>query len=296
MAHSDDAAVAVAAQPAFESRFDAGRLTVIRPRHGWAPLDFRELWEYRELLYFLVWRDVKVRYKQTFLGIAWAVFRPFVSMVIFTVIFGGLAKIKSGSDVPYSLFVFAGLLPWMYFASALGGTGGSVVANASLVTKAYFPRVLMPVAAAVVPLVDFLFSLTVFVAMFAWYGQDVGVRVVLAPLFLAVCVLTAFGIGLWLSALNVRFRDVVFVLPFLTQIWMYVTPVIYPVTLIPERWRWLLALNPLTPAVEGFRWATVGGGAPSVLLIGVGTAVALIVAASGAIFFRRAERVFADVI
>jgi lipopolysaccharide transport system permease protein len=268
---------------------------VIEPTRGWAVLKLREVWEYRELLYFLVWRDVKVRYKQTALGIAWVVLQPLVATVIFTVVFGNLAKIPSG-NLPYPLFAFAALLPWNYFAGALTRAGTSLVNNANLITKIYFPRLIIPLAGVINGLVDFGISLIVLVALMIYYGVVPNAAVLLLPFFLLMAIGTALGVSLWLAALGVQYRDVNYLLPFLSQVWMYATPVVYPASLFPERWRPLLGLNPMAGVVEGFRWALTGSGdAPGpLLLVSVGIIVVLLV--SGLVFFRNTERTFADVV
>lgn len=231
---------------------------VIEPTRGWVSLQLRALWEYRELLYFLVWRDVKVRYKQTALGVAWIVLQPVVGMVVFSILFGGLLKVPSG-DVPYPIFAYAALLPWNYFASSLSRSSTSVVGSAHLITKVYFPRLVIPISGVLSGLVDFAVAFLVLIALMAGYGIAPTPAVVLLPAFLLLAMLTALGFGLWLSALNVRFRDVNYLIPFLVQIWMYCAPVVYGSTLIPERFRLLLGLNPMTGAVEGFRWALLQG-------------------------------------
>jgi lipopolysaccharide transport system permease protein len=268
---------------------------VIEPTRGWAVLKLGEVWEYRELLYFLVWRDVKVRYKQTALGIAWVVLQPLVATVIFTVVFGNLAKIPSG-NLPYPLFAFAALLPWNYFAGALNRAGTSLVNNANLITKIYFPRLIIPLAGVINGLVDFGISLIVLVALMIYYGVVPNAAVLLLPFFLLMAIGTALGVSLWLAALGVQYRDVNYLLPFLSQVWMYATPVVYPASLFPERWRPLLGLNPMAGVVEGFRWALTGSGdAPGpLLLVSVGIIVVLLV--SGLVFFRNTERTFADVV
>jgi lipopolysaccharide transport system permease protein len=268
---------------------------VIEPTRGWAVLKLREVWEYRELLYFLVWRDVKVRYKQTALGVAWVVLQPLVATLIFTVVFGNLAKIPSG-DLPYPLFAFAALLPWNYFAGALTRAGTSLVSNANLITKIYFPRLIISLAGVINGLVDFGISLIVLVALMIYYGVVPNAAVLLLPFFLLMAIGTALGVSLWLAALGVQYRDVNYLLPFLAQVWMYATPVVYPASLFPERWRPLLGLNPMAGVVEGFRWALTGSGdAPGpLLLISVGIIVVLLV--SGLVFFRNTERTFADVV
>jgi len=272
---------------------------VIEPSRGWVSLQLRDLWEYRELLYFLVWRDVKVRYKQTALGIAWIVLQPVVSMVIFSVLFGGLLKVPSGG-VPYPIFAYAALLPWNYFAASLSRSSTSVVGSAHLITKVYFPRLVIPISGVLSGLVDFGVAFGVLIGLMAYYRVSPTPATALLPAFLLLAMLTALGFGLWLSALNVRFRDVNYLIPFLVQIWMYLTPVVYGSTLIPERFRFLLGLNPMTGVVEGFRWALLGNRladaqAPGVLFV-ISIAITLLVLVSGAIFFRRTEDTFADII
>jgi lipopolysaccharide transport system permease protein len=275
-------------------RARAERFLRIQPTRRFA-LNLRELWDYRELLYFLTLRDVKVRYKQTLLGVAWALIQPVVSMIVFSVIFGHLAGIKGVRGVPYPLFVFAGILPWTYFASSLSQGSLSVAGNASLVTKVYFPRLILPLAASVVALVDFVMSFGVLLVLFLWYGHWPHWHVVFLPLFIALTWLIAIGVGLWLSALNVRYRDVPYAIPFLTQLWLYASPVIYPVTLVPAHWRWLLALNPMAGVIDGFRWAVLGRGDLHAGLLAIGVAVAAVLFSSGLVYFKRVERRFADV-
>jgi lipopolysaccharide transport system permease protein len=274
----------------------ASRVTRIQRSRRRFSIDLRELWSYHELLYFLVWRDIKVRYKQTALGVVWAVLQPFVAMVIFSVVFGHIAKIHADYGVPYPLFVYAGLLPWQYFSSSLMLSSVSVVGNSALVTKVYFPRLLLPLASIAVPVIDFLCSFVVLIGMFLWYGRAPHWHAVVIPVFLGMALLTALGVGLWLSALNVRYRDVPYTIPFLTQIWLYATPVIYPVSLVPSRFHWLIALNPMSGVVDGFRWAVLGRGVPHYTVYGISTAVGLALVLSGLWYFRRVERGFADVI
>ncbi len=272
---------------------------VIEPSRGWVSLQLRNLWEYRELLYFLVWRDVKVRYKQTILGILWIILRPVVSMVVFSVLFGGLLKVPSGG-VPYPIFAYAALLPWNYFAGSLNRSSTSVVNSAQLITKVYFPRLVIPISGVLSGLVDFGVAFLVLVGLMVYYGIAPTRAALLLPGFLLLAMATALGFGMWLSALNVRFRDVQYLVPYLIQIWMYVTPVIYGSTLIPERFRFLLGLNPMTGVVEGFRWALLGNhladAHPPGFLFPVSIAISLAVLVSGAVFFRRTERTFADVV
>jgi lipopolysaccharide transport system permease protein len=258
-------------------------------------LDLKSIWEYRELLYFLVWRDLKVRYKQTAIGVSWTVLQPLIGMVIFTVIFGYLARIPS-DGIPYPIFAFCGLLPWTYFATSLNRCMVSVVADAQLVSKVFFPRLILPLSGTMSGLVDFLISLCLFFGLMNWYGFAVTWRVVVLPGFLLLALLTALGIGLWFAALNVRYRDIGYVVPFLTQIWMFASPIIYPASMIPEKYRWLYSLNPMTGVIEAFRWTLLGKAHPDFLMIAVSAIVVLGVFAGGLVFFRRMERTFADVI
>ena len=272
---------------------------VIEPTRGWASLQLRRVWEYRELLYFLVWRDVKVRYKQTALGAAWIVLQPLVSMVVFSLLFGGLLKVPSG-DVPYPVFAYAALLPWNYFAASLNRSSTSLVGSANLITKVYFPRLVIPISGVLSGLVDFGVAFVVLIGLLAYYGVAPTAAVLWLPGFLLLAVLTALAFGLWLSALNVRYRDINHLIPFLIQIWMYVTPVIYGSTLVPERFRFLLSLNPMTGVVEGFRWALLGSqlaeAQPPGMLFVASVGITLAVLLGGMVFFRNTERTFADVI
>jgi lipopolysaccharide transport system permease protein len=225
----------------------------IQPSRGLIGLDLPEMWSFRELLFHLIWRDVRARYKQTFLGAFWAIFRPVISMVIMSVIFGRLAGITSGTDVPYPLFLFSGVLLWTYFASTVSGGSSSMLGAGGLISKAYFPRLFVPFAAVTTPLVDFALAFSVLIGLFAWYQFVPPWQLVTMPFFLALTLLVGFGIALWLAPITVRYRDIPFALPFLLQLWMYATPIIYPVTLVSPQWRWVLSLNPMTGAVEGFR-------------------------------------------
>jgi lipopolysaccharide transport system permease protein len=271
------------------------RITVVEPARHRFSLDLSELWQYRELLFFLVWRDIKVRYKQTALGVAWAVIQPVVAMVIFSIIFGRFAKLPS-AGLPYPVFVYAGLVPWNYFAASLSQASMSIVGNQNLVTKVYFPRLIIPIASVGVPIVDFVIALIVLVGLMFGYGISPGWQIVFLPVFLLMAFFTALGIGLWLATLNVRYRDVPYAIPFMTQIWMYASPIIYPVTLVPSKWQWVLSLNPMTGVIEGFRWSLLGTAQPrlSVLLISAAMGIAFTV--SGIVYFKRVERGFADVI
>ena len=268
---------------------------IIRPSSGWVPLNLAELWEYRELLYFLTWRDIKVRYKQTVLGAAWAVIQPLGMMLVFTIFFGRLVGVPS-DGLPYSIFVYTALLPWQLFSRALTDSSTSLVANERLITKVYFPRLLIPVSAVLASLLDFAISFVLLVGMMVFYGIVPTPAVALLPLFILLALMTALGIGFWLSALNAQYRDVRYTLPFLTQFWLFATPVVYPASLVPEQWRLLYGLNPMTGVVEGFRWALLGGtGAPDAMLA-VSATVVLGAFIGGLYYFNRVEETLADVV
>jgi lipopolysaccharide transport system permease protein len=267
----------------------------ITASRGWAPLRIRDLWEYRELLYFLVWRDIKVRYKQTVIGAAWAIIQPFFTMVVFSVIFGRLVKVPS-DGIPYPLFAFAALVPWTFFANGLTQASNSLVVSANLVKKVYFPRLVIPIAAVLSGIVDLLLALLVLVGMMAYYGFSPSLNIVFLPLFLLLALTGTLAISLWLSALNVEFRDVRHTVPFLTQLWLFATPVAYPSSLLSEPWRTLYGLNPMAGVIEGFRWALLGSGnAPGGMVI-ASAVIAVILLLGGAFYFRRMERTFADII
>lgn len=268
---------------------------VIEPSRGWVGLKLKELWEYRELVYFLVWRDVKVRYKQTVLGAAWAVIQPLFSMLVFTVVFGKLAKMPS-DGIPYPLFSYAALLPWNYFAQGLSSSSDSLVGSANLIRKVYFPRLAIPVASVCGGVVDFLIAFAVLLLMMGYFGVSPTANVVWLPGFLLLAVVTALGVGLWLSALNVQYRDVKYTVPFLVQFWMYATPIVYPSSLLPEPWKTLYGVNPMAGVVEGFRWALLGVKTPPGAMLWVSVAAAVLLLVSGAYFFRRMEKTFADVV
>ena len=273
--------------------------TIIEPSRGLASLKLGLVWEYRELLYFLVWRDIKVRYKQTFLGILWILLQPIVSIIVFTVLFGYLLAVPSG-DVPYPIFLYSALLPWTYFAGSLTRSSTSVVNSSHLITKVYFPRLVIPISGVLSGLIDFAIAFVVLIGLMLVYQVRPTPNIVFLPGFILLAMLTALAFGLWLSALNVRFRDVNYMLPFLVQIWMYLTPVIYGSNLIPEPYRYLLALNPMTGVVAGFRWALLGDyladAAPPDALFPISIAITLVVLISGIVFFRTTERTFADII
>ena len=271
-------------------------LTVlIQPSKGLFHLDLNAVWHYRELLYFLIWRDVKVRYKQTVIGAGWAILQPLMTMVIFSVVFGSFAKIPS-DGLPYPIFTFAALLPWNFFAQAIGRSGISLVGSANLISKIYFPRLIIPLSAAVAPLVDLAFAFVILLGMMAWFGVAPTWGVLALPLFLLLALGTALAAGLWLSALNVRYRDIGYTIPFLIQIWMYASPVAYPVSIVPERWRLLYSLNPMAGVIEGFRWALLGTGTPNIGVMVVSAVVVMMLMLSGLVYFRIAERTFADVV
>jgi homopolymeric O-antigen transport system permease protein len=267
----------------------------IRPSRGWVSLRLGELWEYRELLYFLVWRDVKVRYKQTALGAAWAILQPVMTMLVFSLFFGRLAKLPS-DGIPYPVFVFAALLPWQLFAYALSESANSLVVSQNLIKKVYFPRLVVPIASVLAGLVDFAISFVVLLGLMAYYGIRPTAAIAALPLFILLVVASALSVGLWLSALNVQFRDVRYVIPFLTQFWMFATPVAYPSSLVPEKWRALFGLNPMAGVVEGFRWALLGKSTSPGPLLWVSIAAVVVLLIGGLMYFRRMESTFADVV
>ncbi len=267
----------------------------IEPSKGWVSLKLHELWEYRELFYFLIWRDVKVRYKQTVLGAAWAIIQPFFTMVVFSLFFGKLAQVPS-DGIPYPIFSYAALVPWSFFAQGLTQASTSLVISSNLITKVYFPRLVVPVARVLAGVVDFILAFIVLLLMMLYYGLTPTLNVVWLPLFLLLALITALGVSLWLSALNVQFRDVQYTIPFLTQFWLFATPIAYPSSLLAEPWRTFYGLNPMAGVVEGFRWALLGTDtAPGPIII-VSTFVALALLVGGAFYFRRMEKTFADVV
>ena len=276
-------------------------ILVLRPTRGWSALNLADLWRYRELIYFLIWRDVKVRYKQTVLGASWAIIQPFVTMVVFTVLFGNLAKMPS-DGIPYPLFSYTGLLPWGLFTKAISDAGRSMIANRSMITKVYFPRLSIPLASVLSGLVDFGLAFIVLIGMILYYNyspnQDYQVvitpSILTLPLFLLLALITSLGVGLWLSALNVLYRDINYIIPFLTQFWLFITPIAYSASMIPEKWQLLYALNPMAGVVEGFRWALLGAGSAPSPMIAVSASIAVILMISGLYYFRRTERNFAD--
>jgi lipopolysaccharide transport system permease protein len=269
-------------------------ITVIEPRHGWRELGIAELWGRRELLYFFVWRDLKVRYKQTFFGATWAVLQPALLMAVFSVTLGRIPGIGP-IGVPYPLFVFAGLVPWTLFAQSLAGASNSLVGGEAIITKVYFPRLLLPFAAVGSFLLDFVIALGVLVLLMAWFGVVPSLAILWVPALTVLALVTALGIGTFLAAVNVRYRDVKYVVPFLVQLLLFASPVVYTSSLIPERWKTLYALNPMTGVVEGFRWAVIGGPRPDDLIV-VSAAASVLILLGALLYFRRVERTFADVI
>jgi homopolymeric O-antigen transport system permease protein len=265
----------------------------IRPTTGWLSLDLRELWAYRELAYFLAWREIKVRYKQTAIGVAWAVLQPLAMMLVFTVFFGKLANIPS-EGVPYPLFAFAALLPWQLFSRTITESTNSLVADQRLITRVYFPRIIIPLATTISGIVDFAISAGLLVGLMLFYGVVPGAAIIWLPVFVLLMVIAALGVGFWLSALNVEYRDVRYVLPFVNQFWLFLTPVVYPSSLVPERWQVLYGLNPMVGVVEGFRWALLGVGKGPSPMLAVSILIALFLFLSGILWFQRREESFVD--
>jgi lipopolysaccharide transport system permease protein len=270
-------------------------VTVIEPKKGWVPVDLKEIWSYRELLYFLTKRDIKVRYKQTILGGLWAVIQPVFTMIVFTLFFGRLAKVPS-DGLPYPVFVYAGLLPWTYFANAVSASGNSLVGSANLITKVYFPRLIVPVSASLAGLLDFFIALFVLAAFMIHYRFIPGAGILMFPVLVGMTFLCAVGVGLWLSALNVQYRDVRYAIPFLVQIWMFVSPVIYPVSLVKENYRWLLALNPMGGVIDAYRACLLGHQPIDWGLLTLSASVISVLFLGGLYYFRRMEKVFADLV
>jgi lipopolysaccharide transport system permease protein len=269
--------------------------TRIEPTKGWISLGLKDLWQYRELLFFLTWRDIKVRYKQTALGAAWAVIQPLFTMLVFTLFFGRLAKVPS-DGIPYPLFSYTALLPWQLFAYALTESSNSVVANERLITKVYFPRLVIPLASVLAGLVDFVIAFTLVIFMMVWYGVRPTWAVLTLPFFVILTMATAFGVGLWLSALNVQYRDVRYTLTFIVQFWLIASPVAYSSTLVPTRWRPLYGLNPMAGVIEGFRWALLGEARAPGLMLAVSCLVVAVVLVGGLYYYRRMEKTFADLV
>lgn len=266
----------------------------LQPSQGWNSRTLSDIWAYRELLYFFIWRDIKVRYKQTLLGAGWAIIQPLMTMVVFTIFFGHLAKVPS-DGLPYPVFSLMALVPWTYFASALAGCSTSLSGYQHIISKVYFPRLIIPIGAVVAPLVDFAIGFAILIGFMAWYRIVPGPSIVWLPALMLLALGTAAGVGVWLAALNVRYRDVRYVVPFVVQLWMFATPVAYPASLVPSRWRAVYGLNPMAGVIEGFRWALAGGPAPGVITL-VSALVVVVLIAGGAMYFRRLEGTFADVI
>lgn len=267
----------------------------IEPSKGWVSLKLHELWAYRELLYFLTWRDIKVRYKQTALGAAWAIIQPVFTMVVFSLFFGKLGKMPS-DEIPYPIFCYAALVPWMFFANGLSQSSNSLVGSSNLIKKVYFPRLAIPIATVLSEVVDFTLAFLVLIGMMLYYGVVPTANVFYLPLFLLLALVTSLGVGLWLSAMNVQFRDVRYVVPFITQFWMFATPIAYPSSLLSEPWRTIYGINPMAGVVEGFRWALLGTNTAPGPIVAVSSLTAIIVLVGGAFYFRRMEKTFADVV
>ena len=271
------------------------QVVVIKPSKGWVSLNLRSLWEYRELLYFLTWRDIKVRYKQTALGAAWAILQPMATMLIFSLFFGRLVKVPS-DGIPYPLFAFAALVPWTFFSNGLNQSSNSLIASANLLKKVYFPRLAIPIATVLAGVVDFILAFLVLLLLIVYYRMTPTINIVWTPLFLALAFITSLGVGLWMSALNVKYRDVRYVIPFLIQIWLFATPVAYPSSLLSQPWRTIYGLNPMVGVVEGFRWALLGTATAPGLMFVASSVAALLILVTGAFYFRYMEKTFADVV
>ena len=267
----------------------------IEARRGWLALNLGELWAYRDLVYFFVWRDIKVRYKQTVIGAAWAILQPVLTMLVFSLFFGKLAKIPS-QGLPYPIFYYTALLPWNYFATAMQGATNVVVENQRVITKIYFPRVVLPISSILSGLLDFAISFGVFLALMAYYRMMPTRAVIWLPAFMLLAILTALGVGLWLSALNALYRDVRYVVPFLVQFWMFASPVAYPSSLVPAKWRWLYGLNPMAGVIEGFRWALTGRGEPPSILLAASSGAVVLLVLSGLVYYHAMEGTIADVV
>ena len=266
----------------------------LQPSQGWSSRTVSDLWAYRELLCFFIWRDIKVRYKQTLLGAGWAIIQPLMTMVVFTIFFGHLARVPS-DGLPYPVFSLMALVPWTYFAAALAGCSTSLSGYQHIISKVYFPRLIIPIGAVIAPLVDFAIGFVILIGFMVWYRITPGPSIVWLPALMLLALATAASVGVWLAALNVRYRDVRYVVPFVVQLWMFATPVAYPASLVPSQWRAVYGLNPMAGVIEGFRWALAGGPAPGVITV-VSAAVVVVLIAGGAVYFRRLEGTFADVI
>lgn len=267
---------------------------IIEPPKKWAPLNLKELLNYKELLYFFIWRDVKIRYKQTAIGFTWAIIQPLMLMLVFTFFFGGLAKIPS-EDIPYPLFSFAALLPWTLFSEGLTRSTNSMVSNSNIMTKVYFPRLILPIAGVLSPIIDFIISLGILFIMIFYYGYASKVRIIFVPVFIILCIMTSFAIGIWLSALNVKYRDFQYALPFVIQILLFLSPVVYSSNMLPEKYQILYSLNPMVGVIEGFRWVLVGGSQPE-LKVFISLSMVVVLIFTGLFHFKKMEQYFADII
>lgn len=271
-------------------------LVVLRPARGWSLVNFRDLWLYRELIFFMTWRDLKVRYKQSILGIGWAVLKPFMTMIVFSIFFGKLAKMPS-DGIPYPIFSYSGLLVWELFSGAISNASRSLTSNAHMITKIYFPRIILPISTVLSGVVDFLIAFVILIGMMIYYHIIPTINIWTLPAFVLLTLITALGVGLWLAALNVLYRDVNYITPFLIQFWLFITPIVYPASMLGTKWQIIYALNPMVGVVEAFRWALLGGAraAPSITLI-ISASVAVVLLITGLLFFRRTERLFADMV
>lgn len=275
---------------------DETPLLILRPSRGWVSLNLKQMWQYRELLFFLTWRDIKVRYKQTVLGAAWAIIQPFMTMIVFSLFFGRLAGIPS-DGIPYPIFSYAALVPWAFFASGLAKSANSIVSNANLLKKVYFPRLIIPVSNVLSGVVDFILAFAVLLIMMVYFQMSPTINIIFLPLFLLLAFITSLGVGLWLSAMNVQFRDVRYIVPFITQFWLFITPIAYPSSLIEsDTLRFIYGLNPMVGVVEGFRWVLLGTDTAPSLIIVASSIVAIIIFVTGLFYFRRMEKSFADVV
>jgi len=270
-------------------------ITIIKPQCGWISINFRELWKYRELLGFLIWRDITVRYKQTLMGALWAIIQPFFTMIVLSVVFGKIAKVPT-DGLPYPIFSYSALVVWTYFAGALRRSTESLIMNTNLVTKIYFPRLIMPISSTLSGLIDFAISFLVLIGMFFYYGISIHLTILYLPVFLFLACALAFGMGSWLCAMNVKYRDIRYAVPFLVQIWMFASPVAYSSSSVPEKWKFIYGLNPMAGIVQGFRWALLGQGQPSGTMMAASVVIIALTLVSGLFYFRRMERGFADVI
>lgn len=288
------ASLAAMPNPAGNYQVPENPLVVIEPSRGWVPFNLRDLWQYRDLLYILTMRDIKVRYKQTALGAMWAIIQPLFTMLIFTLFFGRLAGMPS-DNIPYPLFAYAGLLPWTFFSNAVTNSGNSLVGNSNLITKVYFPRMIIPMASVGSGLLDFLIAFGLLVVLMFYYGVGLSINILMLPVLVILTSLLAIGVGMWMSALNVKYRDIRYALPFLIQLGMFATPIIYPASLVPDKWRWLLALNPLTGQIEAYR-AAFFGKPFDWLALGISTVLTFVILFYAAFMFKRMEKSFADII